>query len=360
MSIKTKIGILYGGRSVEHKISIRSAQNIARYIDRNKFEVILIGIDTQGRWYFTPEVHGAMNQGDPVLLHLNPVAPVFTNHRTGEQVTLDVVFPVLHGTDGEDGSIQGLLKSMNIPFVGSGVLGSALSMDKLAAKQILNREGISTSRFRGYFYHEKDTISFDEIVADLGLPLMVKSAALGSSVGVSKVKSREDFDKAVDEAFRYDQTLIIEEFITGREIECAILGNREARASQPGEIEISKAYEFYTFEAKYVDPHASVLKIPAEMPAHQAETIRTLSLQAYKALRCEDFARVDLFLTPEGRVYVNEINTIPGFTNSSMYPKLWEHEGISYTELVSRLVEFAMQRHAEQERISIDFATGLE
>jgi D-alanine-D-alanine ligase len=359
MSVKIKVGILYGGRSVEHDISVRSAQNIARFINKNEFDITLIGIDTSGRWFFTHEVTSQMADGDPAMLHLSAVAPVWVNHRTGEQVQLDVIFPVLHGTDGEDGSIQGLLKAMDMPFVGSGVLGSALSMDKLAAKHILNQAGIPTSRYKGYFYHDRHTISFQEVVAELGLPLMVKSAALGSSVGVSKVKSEADFVRAVDEAFRYDQTLIIEEFIEGREIECAILGNQQAKASLPGEIEISAAYEFYTFEAKYVDPHASVLKIPAAMAPETANTIRQLSLQAYKALRCEDFARVDLFLTKDDRVYVNEINTIPGFTNSSMFPKLWEYEGISYTDLVTRLVTMAMERHKENQRISKDFSSGL-
>ncbi len=356
---KEKIAILYGGRSVEHGVSINSARNIFEFIDKGRFEPVLIGISSYGRWYLTQTVTKEIELGEELSLRLNPSAPTFITTK-GKSISVDLVFPVLHGTDGEDGSIQGLIKAMDLPMVGTGVLGSSMSMSKLVTKRLLKEAGLPVADFLYAFYPEKSNLDFKQIEKKLGLPFMVKSASLGSSVGVSKVKSKADFEKAIEEGFRYDDCVLIEKYIQGREIECAILGNSPAKASLPGEIIISKEYEFYTFDAKYVDGKAVSIEVPAKLEAFTQEKIRTLSLQAYQALACEDFARVDLFLTKEGDVYVNEINTIPGFTNSSMFPMMWRERGISFTELISQLIELALERFQKSKRAERGFESALK
>ena len=356
---KQKIAILYGGRSVEHGVSINSAKNIFEFIDKDKFEPFLIGISTQGVWYHTETVTKDMQSGEVLSLQLNPGKPTFTTS-SGNSFLVDIVFPVLHGTDGEDGSIQGLIKAMDLPMVGTGVLGSAMSMSKLVTKKLLKESGLPVADFMYAFFTEKESLNFETIEKKLGLPFMVKSASLGSSVGVSKVKSKKDFDSAVEDGFRYDDCVLIEQYIEGREVECAILGNSPAKASLPGEIIISKEYEFYTFDAKYVDGNAVTIEVPAKLDAASQEKIRSLSLKAYQSLSCEDFARVDLFLTAKGDVFVNEINTIPGFTNSSMFPVMWKERGISFTALITELVNLAMERHIKSKRIERGFESDLK
>ncbi len=354
-----KIALLYGGRSVEHGVSINSAKNIFEYIDKQRFEPILIGISTAGIWYLTREVTKDIDAGEELSLRLNPSSPTFITS-SGKSIQVDIVFPVLHGTDGEDGSIQGLIKAMDLPMVGTGVLGSAMSMSKLVTKRLLQEAGLPVANFLCAYYSEKKELQFQQVKEKLGLPFMVKSASLGSSVGVSKVKSKEDFDAAIEEGFRYDDCVLLEEYIQGREIECAILGNAPATASLPGEIIISKEYEFYTFDAKYVDGNAVTIEVPAKLDGAIQEKIRSLSIRAYQALSCEDFARVDLFLTKEGEVFVNEINTIPGFTNSSMFPVMWKERGISFTGLITRLVELALDRCKKSKRIERGFESSLK
>lgn len=360
MASRKKVAILYGGRSVEHAVSVNSARNIFEYLDKNKFEPIPIGISKSGKWFLTNTVSKDIERGAPLALVLNPSDPSFTRLDDGSQITVEIVFPVLHGTDGEDGSVQGLLKAMDLPMVGTGVLGSALSMNKIVAKRLLNDAGLPVTKFVTFRYDEKDKISFASISKKLGLPFMIKSASLGSSVGVTKVKSKKDFQQAVEEAFRYDDEMLAEEYITGREIECAVLGNSPAETSYPGEIVISKAYEFYTFDAKYVDPEAVRIDVPAKLPKSAAEKIRKVSKKAFEALHCEDFSRIDLFLDKKGNVYINEINTIPGFTNSSMYPMMWKERGISFPDLISRLLNLAQERYDRSKRIERDFQSGLK
>lgn len=360
MSKKKKVAILYGGRSVEHGVSVNSARNIFEYIDKDRFEPLTIGISKTGQWFLTPSVTKDIEQGKAMGLILDAQRPGFTLISSGDRMKADIIFPVLHGTDGEDGSIQGLIKAMDIPMVGTGVLGSSVSMNKIIAKKLLRLAGLPVTNFLTFHFSEKESISFKEVKKELGLPFMVKSASLGSSVGVSKVKDEESFVKAIDEAFRYDDSLLIEEFITGREIECAILGNSPPEASYPGEIVISKKYEFYTFDAKYVDPDAVRIDVPAQLSPKIAEKIRDVSIKAYKALHCEDFSRVDLFLTEEGKIYINEINTIPGFTNSSMYPMMWKERGIGFTELISKLLDLAEQRYDRGKRIEREFNSALK
>lgn len=360
MESKKIVAILYGGRSVEHGVSINSARNIFEYIDKEKFEPIAIGINTKGKWFLTKGVDKNIDQGQPLGLILDPEKPGFILMASGDRLKIDIIFPVLHGTDGEDGSIQGLIKAIDLPMVGTSVLGSAISMNKIIAKRLLQEAGIPVTKFLAFHFDVQKKIKFEAIKKSLGLPFMVKSASLGSSVGVTKVSRKSEFKSALEESFRYDQEILIEQFIEGREIECAILGNQPAEASNPGEIVISKKYEFYTFDAKYVDAEAVAIKVPAKLDKKSIKLIREVSLKAYRALHCEDFSRVDLFLTKRGKIYVNEINTIPGFTNSSMYPMMWKERGISFPGLITRLLTLAADRYAANKRVEHDFQSSLK
>ena len=360
MESKKIVAILYGGRSVEHGVSINSARNIFEHIDKEKYEPLAIGINTKGKWFLTKGVDKNIDQGQPLGLILDPEKPGFILLASSDRLKIDIIFPVLHGTDGEDGSIQGLIKAIDLPMVGTGVLGSSVSMNKIIAKRLLQEAGIPVTKFIAFHFDDQKKIKFDDIRKKLGLPFMVKSASLGSSVGVTKVSRKSDFKKAIEESFKYDQEILIEQFIEGREIECALLGNTPAEASNPGEIVISKKYEFYTFDAKYVDAEAVEIKVPAKLDKKSIKQIREISLQAYRALHCEDFSRVDLFLTKKGKIYVNEINTIPGFTNSSMYPMMWQERGISFTALISKLLGLASGRYAANKRVEHDFQSSLK
>lgn len=358
MPEKKKIAILYGGRSVEHEVSVNSAKNIFEFIDKNSFEPVPIGISKSGKWFLTQGVSKDIEKGKTLGVQLDTQNPAFVLLNNHERFRVDVIFPVLHGTDGEDGSIQGMLKALNVPMVGTGVLGSSLSMNKVVAKRVLEAAKLPVAKYMAFQFAERETIKFADVKKKLGLPFMVKAANLGSSVGVTKVKKQTDFIPAIEEAFRYDDELIIEEFIKAREVECAILGNNPPQASLPGEIVISKKYEFYTFDAKYVDPTAVRIDVPAKLTKVNAEKIRTLSVKAFQALRCEDFARVDLFLSGN-KVYVNEINTIPGFTNSSMYPVMWKERGIGFSELITKLITIALHRFEKSKRIERSFSSSL-
>ncbi|GHM98670.1 D-alanine--D-alanine ligase [Cytophagales bacterium WSM2-2] len=355
---KKKIAILFGGRSVEHGVSINSARNIFEFIDKKKFKPYLIGITEKGDWRLTRKVTSEIKKGEKLSLRLDAGSPKFKT-KSGS-FTPDIVFPVLHGTDGEDGSVQGLLKAMSLPMIGTGVLGSSMSMNKLVAKKVMKEAGLPVAEFMYAFYTDRKSLKFEAVRKKLGLPFMVKSASLGSSVGVSKVKAKKDFDKAVAEGFRYDDCILFEKFIQGREIECAVLGNSPAKASLPGEIVISKNYEFYTFDAKYVDGEAVKIDVPAKLDKSASQKIQELSLKAFQVLYCEDFARVDLFLTKNGKIYVNEINTIPGFTNSSMFPMMWKERGISFTDLITKLAVLAEARFKQSQRAARGYSSSLK
>jgi len=261
-----------------------------------------------------------------------------------EGKNVDVVFPILHGPFGEDGTMQGLLKLANIPFVGAGVLGSAIGMDKDVMKRLLRDAGISVAQF--LTLRRQDTPDYNDVTKELGLPLFVKPANMGSSVGVSKVNNEADFIDAVKEAFKYDNKILIEENILGHEIECSVLGNESPIVSVPGEV--IPRHEFYSYEAKYVDENGAGLEIPAKLSDEETDKIKSIALKTFKVLECEGFGHVDCFLTKEGKVYVNEINTIPGFTSISMYPKLWEASGISYSELIDKLIQLAIDRFQKE------------
>lgn len=361
MKKKLRVGVLFGGRSAEHEISIISAKNVVQAIDKQKYDVVLIGIDKQGRWYRNDDA-GVLERADrPKAIRFaretNALALVPGNRakqwlRLASRKTekpVDVVFPILHGTFGEDGTVQGLLKMADIPFVGASVLGSAVGMDKDAMKHLLRDARVPTPRW--LTARSPNEINFDSAVRELGLPLFVKPANCGSSVGISKVKDEKQFAAAVKDAFRYDRKILVEEFIEGREIECSVLGNDDPIASVPGEI--VTRHEFYSYEAKYLDDKGAALEIPAQIPDSVVADIQRIALRAYKALYCEGMGRVDFFLRGDREVFVSEINTIPGFTKISMYPKLWEASGIGYSELIDRLIQLALERYEKEKKLKL-------
>ncbi len=359
MRRKIRVGILFGGRSAEHEISLLSAKNIVEAIDKEKYEPVLIGIDKEGKWYLEGQSHFLLHANNPKLISLNKsnASVALTpwkeerNLRSLSTQTLDasidVVFPVLHGPYGEDGTVQGLLKLSGIPFVGASVLGSAIGMDKDVMKRLLRDAGIPVAKF--LVLKKDDKIDFHYADKAVGLPFFVKPANLGSSVGVSKVKNKHEFENAVNTAFSYDSKILIEQHIEGREIECSVLGNENPIASLPGEV--IPRHEFYSYEAKYIDENGAELVIPAKLPNKIVKKIQELSIAAFKTLCCEGMARVDFFLAKTGKLYVNEINTIPGFTKISMYPKLWEASGISYTQLIDRLIQLAIERFEREKKL---------
>jgi D-alanine-D-alanine ligase len=355
MKKKLRVALLFGGKSAEHEISLVSARNIFEAMDPSKYEVVAIGIDKQGRWHLDEGAlllrgkdHSIVEIGDPgsaaAVLPGDTPTPIVGGGGFG---AVDVVFPILHGPFGEDGTVQGLLKLANLPFVGAGVLGSAVGMDKDVMKRLLRDAKIPTPKFLAFC--RSDKLSFNRIRKALGMPLFIKPANLGSSVGISKVTQRAQFGAAIKEAFHYDNKIIIEECIRGREIECSVLGNDRPIASLPGEIIVR--HEFYSYDAKYIDEKGARLEIPAKLPQAIVKQVRATALKAYKTLCCEGMARVDFFVQANGHVLVNEINTIPGFTEISMYPKMWAASGISYPKLIDRLIQLALQRHRSEMRL---------
>jgi len=360
---KIHVAVLFGGKSAEHEVSIRSAQSIYNALDKKKYDITLIGIDKNGVWIpFNTE---KLLSSKRILLDeqknttITAIAPYGTNGQflakksSGGVEKVDVVFPVLHGPFGEDGTIQGLLKLANVPFVGAGVLGSAVGMDKDVAKRLLRDAGLPTANFHIYSEFEKKNISFEKVKKDLGLPLFVKPANLGSSVGITKVHDKAEFIKAVNSAFCYDNKILIEEYIKGKEIECSVLGNDKPIASVCGEI--IPNHEFYSYEAKYLDDNGAVLSIPAKISKPIMSKIQVLAVKVFKVLCCEGMARVDFFLTEDEKIYINEINTIPGFTSISMYPKLWEESGIPYGKLIDTLIKLAIDRHNKEQKLKTSF-----
>jgi len=355
---KIKVAVLFGGKSAEHEVSLQSARNVIEALDKEKYEVIPIGITKEGKWLLSNTSNYLLNSNSPKLIKLNKsnreialyaegkgeLAPI-----SGSEVKekIDVVFPVLHGPFGEDGSMQGLLKLAGVPFVGAGVLGSAVGMDKDVMKRLLRDAKIPVGKFVTLYAGKE--ITFQEIKRKLGMPVFVKPANLGSSVGISKVKNEKDWNNALPEAFKYDSKIIIEEFIKGREIECAVLGNSEPEASIPGEIVVNS--EFYSYDAKYIDENSSRVEIPANIPGAIAKKIQDLAVKTFKALNCEGLGRVDFFLKENGEVFVNEINTMPGFTNISMYPKLWEASGVPVAKLLDKLISLAIERFKRESRL---------
>jgi len=364
MTERMRVGVVYGGRSGEHEVSLRSAAAIIAALDPARYDVVAIAITKDGRWLSGPDSVRVLeaaqrdllpvpDHGAEVTLPADPSRHGLIPLGRGRAIRLDVVFPVLHGTFGEDGTIQGLLELADLPYVGAGVLASAVGMDKAVMKSVFRDAGIPVCRWLVTRAGEEPTADLIRRVdAALGFPCFVKPANLGSSVGITKVRERERLAAAVAEAAAYDAKVVIEETIPGREFECAVLGNDAPEASVVGELVPS--HEFYDYADKYVDQGAQVI-IPARLPAETADAMRTLALRAFRAIDCTGLARVDFFLEPAGRVLVNEINTMPGFTTISMYPKLWEATGLSFPKLVDRLIALALERHAARGRRRFSF-----
>jgi D-alanine-D-alanine ligase len=366
---KIRVVILYGGRSAEHEISILSARNVLGALDRARFEPVLIGIDKQGRWRPQSEKSLAGATGDPRQLSLEeqehegdgapPAAMTPTPAALAEALGRDdIVFPVLHGTFGEDGTVQGLLELGDIGYVGAGVLGSAVGMDKDVAKRLLRDAGIPIVDFRVVTAAElrADPALAGVRAAPLGFPLFVKPANAGSSVGVSKVRGPADLAAAVGAALAFDRKVLLERAVDAREIECAVLGNDLPVASVPGEIVVHHKDGFYSYDAKYVDADGAAWQIPAALPGETQRRVQELAVATFRALDLAGMARVDFFLERgTGALYVNEVNTIPGFTAISMYPKMWEASGLSPQALVSRLIELALERRDARRALATSF-----
>lgn len=351
---KIRVGIVFGGQSAEHEISILSARNVLAALDRSRFEPLLIGIDKTGRWLVQNEQNLLAGSQDPRLAKIDSGPPVrlaspLTDHsddRSTSTSKIDVIFPVLHGTVGEDGSVQGLFEVAGIPYVGAGVLGSAIGMDKDVMKRLLRDAGLPVAEFRSIRLErfEANPKQVCDSLAVLGFPLFTKPANAGSSVGIRKVNSPAALEDAIRHAFTFDSKVIAEAAISGREIELAVLGGTPASVSVPGEIIVQHPDGFYSYEAKYIDKHGARVELPARISADQCTRAQAMALQAFEVLECDGMARIDLFLRPDGELLVNEINTIPGFTAISMFPKLWALSGVSPAALVTRLIDLALLR----------------
>jgi D-alanine-D-alanine ligase len=364
---RLRVGIIFGGRSGEHEVSLVSAASVIRALDPDKYEAVLIGIGKDGRWFLgspaqkmLPEV---LRQGQRVMLSADPnvAALMPLEERASGTQRVDVIFPVLHGTYGEDGTVQGLLELAGLPYVGSGVIGSAVGMDKDLQKRLFQQARLPVGEFLAILRSEWEK-EREQVLRAVGkkfrFPLFVKPATLGSSVGMSKVHKREELAAALDLAAEFAQKILVERNIRGREIEVSVLGNDEPQASIPGEIIPHR--EFYDYTAKYLED-GTRLEIPAKLSRSQVKRFQEHAVRAFRCLECRGMARVDFFLEkPSGHIYVNEVNTIPGFTSISMYPKLWEASGIGYRELIDRLIELALAEHREKQRTkySIELPAG--
>ncbi|MEM8890971.1 MAG: D-alanine--D-alanine ligase family protein [Bacteroidota bacterium] len=360
-SSKTSLALVFGGQSPEHEVSIRSARNIFDAIPTEKYEVVLIGVDKEGVWKHI--VEGELRKEDLDLKTAGKALAVVPGAKANQIVYLstaggsfpqvDVVFPITHGPYGEDGTLQGIMMHLGLPFVGPGVLGSSAAMDKDVCKRLLRDADLKVAEYVCFQYYEKDAIDYIGVVNKLGLPLFIKPANMGSSVGVKKAESKAEFDAAIQEAFRYDHKVIVEEAIVGRELECAVMGNAVVETSHVGEVAVDpEAAGLYDYESKYISATAAKTLIPA--PNIDDQTLAKLLLVAknsYRVVGCEGMTRVDMFLTEEGHVYVNELNTLPGFTSISMYPKLWEHAGTSYSDLIDHLIELALERGERDKKL---------
>ena len=372
---KLRVAILYGGRSGEHEVSLQSAASVINYLDRDRFEIVPVAIDKQGRWHLNDisllegkKSLPVFKNAPKVVLPPNPAdtaggSALIRLGASGEARGIDVVFPVMHGPLCEDGTIQGLLELADLPYVGCGVLASAIAMDKEMAKRVVRDAGISivpyVSLKHEVWKKEKQQLA-KSIEERLGYPVFVKPANLGSSVGVHKVKEPSGLNPALEDAFSYDRKVLVEAAVNAREIEVSVLENLEAGAdplvSIPGEID--PAHEFYSYEAKYLDEKGAALIIPARLDPEETKRAQDIGRKAFTVLECEGMARVDLFLDrTNGKFFFNELNTIPGFTSISMYPKLWEASGISYQELLSKLVDLAISRHKKKKILLREFRT---
>lgn len=360
---KLRVVLLFGGRSGEHEVSLNSAQSIFKAIDRTRYHVEAIGINKQGQWFWGVLPETLIKEGFPstdqahqVTLVIDPSNPHFIaldGYSLPDQGQFDVIFPVLHGPYGEDGTLQGLLEMANVPYVGSGVLGSSLGMDKDRMKAVFFEKNLPQARYVTFL--RSDLLSgeetcLNEIEAKIGYPCFVKPANLGSSVGISKAHNREELLVALNVATIFDRKIVVEENIIGQEIEVSVLGNDTPKASIPGEVK--PAHEFYTYEAKYSNIGSSLI-IPAPLDEAIISRLKEMAIEAFRAVEASGLSRVDFFVTPDNEIYLNEINTLPGFTEISMYPKLWEASGISYSELIDQLISLGLKRFQDKQNCKI-------
>jgi len=366
---KIRVGIIFGGRSGEHEVSFCSASSIIKAIDKDKYTVVPIGITKEGRWISPQDSELALQsgkiEGKNTVILLNDsfsksLVCIDNNQKLDKSSALeklDVIFPVLHGPYGEDGTVQGLLELANISYVGAGVAASAISMDKDFMRMVFQQKGLPILKWmtikRKEWQENKEKILF-LVQNGFEYPLFVKPANLGSSVGITKVHKKEELEKAIDLASSYDRKILIERGLEEvREIECGVLGNDEPRASVVGEVK--PAGEFYDYDSKYTEEGTQLI-IPADLPDRVSQEIQRIALSAFKAVDAAGMARVDFFVSKkENKIYLNEINTIPGFTSSSMYPRLWEASGISYPELIDRLIQLALERHQDKKQNKISY-----
>lgn len=370
MTDKLRVGVIFGGRSGEHEVSLVSAKGVMNAIDKDRYEVVPIGITKDGRWLASGDPLKALSTG--VTAESRPAALLAEPSQQGlmrleeqqpgrglravRESGLDVVFPILHGPYGEDGTVQGLLELAGIPYVGAGVMASAVGMDKSIFKAVMRAHGLPVVRdllIKRRAWESEPEVTLARIESEIGYACFVKPANLGSSVGISKARNLSELRAALEDAARYDRKLIVEVAIDAREIEVSVLGNDAPIASVPGEI--VPCNEFYDYAAKYVDDRSELL-IPAPIPDETAALVRQMAVDAYLAIDCAGLARADFLMDRgTGRVYVNEVNTLPGFTPISMYPKLWEATGVSYTELIDRLIQLALERHADKSRSATSY-----
>jgi D-alanine-D-alanine ligase len=348
--------ILFGGVSTEHSISISSARNIYEGMDKSKYNVTLVGITKEGKWYLQePEIFKKkdlkkVRRTESEVAFLPGSKGRFLNiPNLQKSIKVDVVFPVLHGFSGEDGSIQGVLGYVDVPYVGNKILSSSICLDKDVTKRLLQGSNIPIPKFMSF--RKGQRIDNSEIVYKLGLPIVIKPANLGSSIGITIVKKVLGINGAISRAFLYDKKIVVEEYVEGRELECAVLGNRKPEVSCIGEVIPND--EFYTYSAKYSAKSKAEIKIPADIQKQQETNIRRLAFKVFKILSCEGLARIDFFLKKNGDILVNEINTMPSFTDVSMYPKLWQESDIDCTDLIDKLIELAIKRYEEESDLKI-------
>jgi len=360
---KLKIGIVFGGQSGEHEVSLMSATSVMKVIDRSKYDIIPIGITKHGNWkLFLGDIDKIQDgswerEAIPAFISPDPGSKCIIVLDEGKEMRyyLDAIFPLLHGPRGEDGTIQGVFELMNIPYVSCGVTSSALCMDKVFTKMVLQQAGLPIVDYEVYFNNDllKNMHNIvDEIIEGIGFPCFVKPANLGSSVGISKVRKVDELEAALTFAAKYDRKILVEKAVDAREIECAVLGNEYPKASLPGEIIPSR--EFYDYTAKYLDGENSKLLLPAALTDEWTEKIRNMAVKAFKILDCSGMARVDFLMSKvSGNIYINELNTIPGFTNISMYSKMWEITGLSYEDLIDELIGLALTRHRAKNELNL-------
>jgi D-alanine-D-alanine ligase len=370
LSTKKKLAIIYGGKSGEHDVSLQTALSVINSVDHSKYECYPIYITKEGKWFNGPRLEGKVENVKLLDLSAAPSGGTLPSETSGassramtsitagfyeESAVFDVGFPLLHGPNGEDGTVQGLLELLDLPYVGAGVLASAVGMDKVIMKKLFALEGIPQGKFVYYLrkqWEKEAEQVMDSIEGELGYPCFIKPANLGSSVGISKAKDRVQLRQALELAYQYDRKVIVEEFIQGREIELAVLGNEEPMVSVAGEI--VPCNEFYDYKAKYIDGKSAMI-IPADIPNETYEEMKQMAIMAYRAIDGSGLTRADFFLTSDGKILINEVNTMPGFTPFSMYPLLWQNTNVSYSELIDRLIDLAVERYEDKKKTRYDF-----